>query len=238
MLKWLGVNCFRTSHYPYAEEVLDRADQQGIVVIDECTAVGLKTFAFALYFINIKFYEINFKLWSFPTSKANYGDETLNHHLEVMKELVGRDKNHASVIMWSIANEPASDAAEADQYFKLIPVPYFIMESFFKCHKLPRPHYPIISSIFIFLYCLLFKTFPEWFNHACYWLMTIAWLIIKIIVLLEYTYFMWKKSYFQTFQEKSANWQDLLIPHDRLLWQFLVSSETNKLSVDFYWRFL
>ena len=42
MLKWLGANCFRTSHYPYAEEIMDQADQQGIVVIDECPAVGLK----------------------------------------------------------------------------------------------------------------------------------------------------------------------------------------------------
>ena len=41
MLKWLGVNCFRTSHYPYAEEIMDQADKQGIVVIDECPAVGL-----------------------------------------------------------------------------------------------------------------------------------------------------------------------------------------------------
>ncbi len=42
MLKWLGANCFRTSHYPYAEEIMDQADQQGIVIIDECPAVGLQ----------------------------------------------------------------------------------------------------------------------------------------------------------------------------------------------------
>ena len=41
MLKWLGVNCFRTSHYPYAEEIMDQADQQGIVVIDESPGVGI-----------------------------------------------------------------------------------------------------------------------------------------------------------------------------------------------------
>lgn len=43
MLKWLGANCFRTSHYPYAEEILDEADKQGIVVIDECPGVGIQT---------------------------------------------------------------------------------------------------------------------------------------------------------------------------------------------------
>ena len=43
VLKWLGSNCIRTSTYPYAEEIMDQADAQGIVVIDECPAVGLKT---------------------------------------------------------------------------------------------------------------------------------------------------------------------------------------------------
>ena len=41
LLKWLGANSFRTSHYPYAEEVLDYADRQGVLVIDEAPAVGL-----------------------------------------------------------------------------------------------------------------------------------------------------------------------------------------------------
>ena len=41
LLKWIGANSFRTSHYPYAEDVLDYADRQGIVVIDETAAVGL-----------------------------------------------------------------------------------------------------------------------------------------------------------------------------------------------------
>ena len=41
LLEWIGANSFRTSHYPYAEEVLDYADRHGIVVIDETAAVGL-----------------------------------------------------------------------------------------------------------------------------------------------------------------------------------------------------
>lgn len=41
LLKWLGANSFRTSHYPYAEEIMDMADQQGIVVVDECPGVGI-----------------------------------------------------------------------------------------------------------------------------------------------------------------------------------------------------
>ena len=43
LMKWLGANSFRTSHYPYAEEIMDMADQHGIVVIDECPGVGIKS---------------------------------------------------------------------------------------------------------------------------------------------------------------------------------------------------
>ena len=41
LLKWLGVAAFRTSHYPYAEEILNLCDQEGIAVILESPAVGL-----------------------------------------------------------------------------------------------------------------------------------------------------------------------------------------------------
>lgn len=42
LLRWLGANSFRTSHYPYAEEIMDLCDAYGIVVIDECPGVGIK----------------------------------------------------------------------------------------------------------------------------------------------------------------------------------------------------
>ena len=43
-LKWMGANSFRTSHYPYAEEIMDFADRNGIMIIDECPGVNLHTF--------------------------------------------------------------------------------------------------------------------------------------------------------------------------------------------------
>ena len=43
---------------------------------------------------------------------------TLHHHLEVMAEMITRDKNHPSVVMWSVANEPRSDLSIAEDYFK------------------------------------------------------------------------------------------------------------------------
>ena len=41
LLKWIGANSFRTSHYPYDEEYYRMADREGILIIDEIPAVGL-----------------------------------------------------------------------------------------------------------------------------------------------------------------------------------------------------
>nr|KAG5706849.1 hypothetical protein BaRGS_004184 [Batillaria attramentaria] len=78
MLKWLGANCFRTSHYPYAEEIMDQADQPN-----------------------------------------NMGEANVAHHKAVMEELVRRDENRPSAVIWSVANEPSSDAPGAEDYFRL-----------------------------------------------------------------------------------------------------------------------
>lgn len=95
LLKWLGCNCFRTSHYPYAEEILNMADEEGIVVISEAPGVGMK-------------------------KKENFVPEVLTHHLNVMDELFQRDKNRPSVIMWSVANEPGSKKPFTRKYFKIL----------------------------------------------------------------------------------------------------------------------
>ena len=44
VMKWMGVNAIRTSHYPYATEFLDMCDLVGIAVIGESPAVGLLTY--------------------------------------------------------------------------------------------------------------------------------------------------------------------------------------------------
>ncbi|CAG9833022.1 unnamed protein product [Diabrotica balteata] len=40
LIKWIGANAYRTSHYPYAEEIMDIADEIGIMIIDECPSVN------------------------------------------------------------------------------------------------------------------------------------------------------------------------------------------------------
>ena len=53
-------------------------------------------------------------------SAENFDNITLAHHLQVMKEMIGRDKNHPSIVMWSLANEPNSALPEAEPYFKSV----------------------------------------------------------------------------------------------------------------------
>ncbi|KAL4808093.1 glycosyl hydrolases family 2, TIM barrel domain-containing protein [Aspergillus unguis] len=108
LMHWIGANSFRTSHYPYAEEVMAFADRQGIVVIDESPAVGLS-------------YSIGAGV-SAADAPATFTPEGINNntrkaHAQAIRELVARDKNHPSVVMWSIANEPASNEAGAREYF-------------------------------------------------------------------------------------------------------------------------
>lgn len=40
LIKWIGANTYRTSHYPYSEESMQFADENGIMIIDECSSVN------------------------------------------------------------------------------------------------------------------------------------------------------------------------------------------------------
>ncbi|WP_461172739.1 beta-glucuronidase [Arthrobacter sp. Z1-9] len=109
LLNWIGANSFRTSHYPYAEEVLEFADRQGIVVIDETAAVGLNL-------------AVGAGLTGMP-APATFSPETINDqtqaaHAQHLRELIARDKNHPCVVMWCVANEPSSNEDGAREYFE------------------------------------------------------------------------------------------------------------------------
>jgi len=109
LLKWIGANSFRTSHYPYSEEVLDYADRQGMVLIDETAAVGLNMGLGGGIFGGQGYK-------TFSPETAN--DATREVHAQAIRELIARDKNHPSVVLWSIANEPESETEEAEDYFR------------------------------------------------------------------------------------------------------------------------
>ncbi|OAB40173.1 beta-glucuronidase [Paenibacillus antarcticus] len=106
LMKWIGANSFRTAHYPYSEELMRLADKEGLVVIDETPAVGL---------------HLNFAatLMGGGSRRDTWKElKTGEYHQEIIRELIDRDKNHACVVMWSIANEPASEEEGAYEYFK------------------------------------------------------------------------------------------------------------------------
>jgi len=110
LMRWIGANSFRTSHYPYAEEQLYDADREGLFVIDECAAVGfmasLQNFADAA-----KEGDTN-TFFDLPEVKT----ETLAAHKQALTELVARDKRHACVCLWSLMNEPDSAAQASLPY--------------------------------------------------------------------------------------------------------------------------
>jgi beta-glucuronidase len=110
LLNWVGANSFRTSHYPYAEEVLDFADARGIVVINETAAVGMNMeIARKLAGAN----DLPDELYS----EDAISSRTQATHLQAIRELVARDKNHACVVMWSIGNEPDLRPKGSGEYF-------------------------------------------------------------------------------------------------------------------------
>ncbi|XP_017020484.1 beta-glucuronidase [Drosophila kikkawai] len=92
LLKWIGANAYRTSHYPYSEESMQFADEQGIMIIDECPAVNIDIFE----------------------------PQLLEQHMSSLEQLIHRDRNHPSVIAWSVANEPRSAKPGALEYFETL----------------------------------------------------------------------------------------------------------------------
>ncbi|MDO6759988.1 glycoside hydrolase family 2 TIM barrel-domain containing protein [Tamlana sp. 2_MG-2023] len=81
LMKQFNINCVRTSHYPPNVEYLDLADELGMYIIDE---VGDEAHS-------------NIHLSSQPEWRAQY--------LDRMQKMVYRDRNHASIVIWSAGNE-------------------------------------------------------------------------------------------------------------------------------------
>lgn len=81
-IKQFNFNCIRTSHYPNDPYFYDLCDEYGILVMDEA---------------NLETHGIGGKL--------SNDIEWTNAYMERMTRMVERDKNHPSVIIWSLGNE-------------------------------------------------------------------------------------------------------------------------------------
>ena len=92
-LRAMGVNAIRCSHNPPAPELLTMCDTMGFVVMDE-----------------------SFDMWRRKKSQNDYARFFDEWHERDLSDLVLRDRNHPSVMMWSIGNEVLEQwsSAEAD----------------------------------------------------------------------------------------------------------------------------
>ncbi len=82
LLKKYGFNAVRCSHNLPSEKFLQVCDSLGMYVIDEC-----------------------FDQWYEPKNEADYHNYFADHYLSDLSTMLCRDRNHPSVIMWSIGNE-------------------------------------------------------------------------------------------------------------------------------------
>jgi len=103
LLKWIGANSIRTAHYPNCEEVFRIADKVGIMIFEEAPCVSI------FIYKDLK----KMKNPRIPPAMAK-------NHMQALSEMYARDKNHPSIVMWSVANECAADTAKAARYWKKI----------------------------------------------------------------------------------------------------------------------
>lgn len=82
ILKSFGANAIRTSHNPPAPELLDLADRLGMLIVDEA-----------------------FDCWTYGKNENDYSSLYKKWHHEDIRAWICRDRNHPSVIMWSLGNE-------------------------------------------------------------------------------------------------------------------------------------
>jgi len=82
IMKDMGVNSIRTSHNPPAPQLLELCDQMGLLVMDEA-----------------------FDMWKRNKTKYDYSLYFQKWHEKDLSDFVKRDRNHPSIVMWSIGNE-------------------------------------------------------------------------------------------------------------------------------------
>lgn len=130
-LKWIHANCFRTSHYPYAEEWYQMADEEGFLIIDEVPAVGLmRSFTNYLAAGTGSSYTGFFR--------GDHVEKLQKHHLQAVEEMIIRDKNHPSVFAWSIFNEAETTSPFAHDYFAPV---------FARARELDIQHRPLTGAL-------------------------------------------------------------------------------------------
>ena len=137
LMKWIGANCFRTSHYPYAEELYQMADEEGFLIIDEVPAVGFMESTMNFLAAN----QGNGRKVGWFEKETT--PQLLENHKAALIDMINRDKNHASVIAWSILNEPQCTSEGTEAYFKTL----FDLAHEIDPQKRPRTYAIVMMSL-------------------------------------------------------------------------------------------
>ena len=90
LMKQHNINAVRTSHYPPHPYFLELCDEYGLYVIDEC---DLETHGFVKDGFSV--------VADNPAEDSRWEHELVDR----MRRMVERDKNHPSIVMWSLGNE-------------------------------------------------------------------------------------------------------------------------------------
>ena len=98
-----NINAVRMSHYPHGQQVYDLADEFGFYIVDEA---NIETHAMGAE------WQGNFDKSKHPA----YSEEWAAAHLDRIKRMYEMDKNHTSIILWSMGNECGNGPVFYDAY--------------------------------------------------------------------------------------------------------------------------
>ncbi len=88
-----GYNALRLAHNPQSEAILDICDQVGMIVFDEA-----------------------FDVWNLPKDPFDFSNHFAADGMKEIETMIRRDRNHPSILFWSIGNELTEQGNMADGY--------------------------------------------------------------------------------------------------------------------------
>ena len=88
-----GYNALRLAHNPQSTMILDICDELGMIVYDEA-----------------------FDVWNLPKNSFDFSNSFVQDGIKELQTMIRRDRNHPSVVFWSIGNELTEQGGMMDGY--------------------------------------------------------------------------------------------------------------------------
>jgi hypothetical protein len=166
LAKEANFNFIRTSHYPPSQDFLDYCDEIGIYVEEETAVCFVGTFRGGIYR---------------ETGSTQSDERYAERYLSQLAEMIDRDRNHPSVIIWSIGNENTygTNFQKEYAYVRAIDRSRPVMFSFphtvpsgVTCYDIMSNHYPSFDRCLNLPESERAIALPvlgdEWMHVACY----------------------------------------------------------------------